>query len=130
MVAGGISRYEKTELIVVDKGKTVNEEYYRDRILPFYTTTDAGCSSGPHSKCYHDEDPVWLSNVWSVWPGDSHDLNSIEHLWAKLQDSVIRKPCPRNRDKLIKRVKKKWVSVTQDIYNLIESFPKSVENKE
>lgn len=81
MVAGGISRYGKTELIVVDKGKTVNGEYYRDRILPFYTATAKDSTRnnllvilmqdgapGPHSKCYHDEDPVWLSKVGSDWP--------------------------------------------------------------
>jgi len=37
MVAGGISRYVKTELYVVTMGETVNGKHNRENILPIYT---------------------------------------------------------------------------------------------
>ena len=39
MVAGGISRYSKTELHIVDNDKTVDGDYYRTKILPGYIET-------------------------------------------------------------------------------------------
>ena len=66
-------------------------------------------------------------SVWRDWPGNSPDLNPIEHLWARVQDSVLRQPRPRNREELIKRVRQEWNSITQnDIYKLIESFSRRI----
>ena len=39
MVAGGISRYSKTELHIFDNGKMVDGNYYRTKILPGYVET-------------------------------------------------------------------------------------------
>lgn len=36
MVAGGISLYGKSELVVVDENYTVNGKYYRYQISPIY----------------------------------------------------------------------------------------------
>lgn len=36
MLAGGISLYAKSELIIIDEHYTVNDEYYRNKIMPIY----------------------------------------------------------------------------------------------
>jgi len=65
--------------------------------------------------------------VWKDWPGNSPDLNPIEHLWARLQDSVFRSPRPKTREQLILRVQEEWAAVTQeDTANLVESFKSRV----
>jgi hypothetical protein len=48
-----------------------------------------------------------FAKVWVDWPGNSPDLNSgnfPEHIWARLQSSVLQKPRPRNREELVTRV--------------------------
>ena len=39
--------------------------------------------------------------VWTDWPGNSPDLNIVEHIWSILQDSVFKEPHLRNREQLI-----------------------------
>jgi transposase len=65
--------------------------------------------------------------VWTDWPGNSPDLNPIEHLWARVQNSVFREPRPRDRQQLIDRAKEEWKSITQDDTTaMVESFPRRV----
>lgn len=138
MVAGGISRYGKTELVVVDKGKTVDSQYYQENILPAYLTCLKDKSMFPvqkhavlmqdGAKCHTAKSTIDVINrdfpgVWTDWPGNSPDLNVIEHVWSKLQDSVFREPRPRDRETLIQRVKEEWSVITQEeCKNLVESF--------
>lgn len=71
-----------------------------------------------------------FSTIWSkgVWPGNSPDLNPIEHLWPILQDSVFKSPRPRNRDELITRVVETWNQIsTELVKKLVYSFPKRIE---
>lgn len=53
----------------------------------------------------HFGEEAWVKNIW---PGNSCDLNPIEHVWAILQDSVLVEPSPRNRAELIDRVNEAW----------------------
>jgi len=138
MVAGGISRYGKTDLYVVPNHETVNGEHYRTHILPSYTTTindsrvfpcsnlsvlmqdGATCHTARATLSQIGEEDV---KVWTDWPGNSPDLNPIEHIWARLQDSVLKYPRPKNREQLILRVREEWESVTQtELWQLCDSF--------
>ena len=68
-----------------------------------------------------------FNDVWTDWPGNSPDLNVIENLWARIQDSVFRQPRPRNREQLIARVKEEWASIDQQTtMTLVESFRKRI----
>ena len=119
MVAGGITRYGKTNLHVIPEGKTVDGDYYRTEILPSYIQAMTSGGLCPHpSKAVLMQDGVRAHtakatlellkkhnfNVWPDWPGNSPDFNVIEHVWARLQESCFKEPCTRNRQQLNDRV--------------------------
>ncbi|KAJ4425976.1 hypothetical protein ANN_27602 [Periplaneta americana] len=142
MVAGGISRYGKTQLVIVNEKKTVNGEYYCTHILPAYSKVLRDTTKFPKqhiaflmqdgarahtAKSTLDTIKNSGIKVWTDWPGNSPDLNPIEHLWSRLQESVFRTPRPRNRNELIARVLEEWESISQeDIFRLTDSFGRRV----
>ena len=68
-----------------------------------------------------------FQNYWSDWPGNSPDLNVIEHIWEIIQNSVFEEPRPTNREELITRAQKKWNSLDESyLKTLIESFPNRI----
>lgn len=69
-------------------------------------------------------------NTWGKhqWPGNSPDFNVIEHLWHRLQDSVLVEPRPTNRAQLIDRVTETWNLIpVSDLEKLVESMLKRIE---
>ena len=69
---------------------------------------------------------LWSKNFW---PGNSPDLNVIEHLWAVLQDSVFIDPRPTDRDPLIKRVTETWNRIDIGLLRkLVDSFPARIDD--
>ena len=150
MVAGGMSAYGLTQLHIVDPDATVTGEYYRTRILPLYSeaakrtasigdlTRDRMFSTSNMVVLMQDGAPAHTANAtlslistlfpraWSrgIWPGNSPDLNPIEHLWPILQDSVFIEPRPRNRDELVQRVQEAWINISRELLQrLISSIP-------
>ena len=135
MVTGGISRYGKTDLVIVDEKQTVTGEYHRNKILPIYASSACNKHQFPLLEkviLMQDGAPAYTARatldyiratfpmVWTDWPGNSPDLNPVEHIWARLQDSVLRPPRPRNWEQLIRRVKQEWEGVNQeDTRNLV-----------
>ncbi|KAJ4435324.1 hypothetical protein ANN_17934 [Periplaneta americana] len=142
MVAGGISRYGKTQLVIVNEKKNVNGEYYCTHILPAYSKVLRDSTKFPKqhiaflmqdgarahtAKSTLDTIKNSGIKVWTDWPGNSPGLNPIEHLWSRLQESVFRTPRPRNRNELIARVLEEWESISQeDIFRLTDSFGRRV----
>jgi transposase len=153
MVAGGICGNGLTQLHVVEAGSTVNGRYYREKILPVYFEAKTRVSDSeevdkralfeePDSVVFvQDGAPAHTANetltllnrnfssVWSkgLWPGNSPDLNPVEHLWSILQDSVFISPKPSNRDELVERINDAWRNIPfQHIRNLIYSFPRRI----
>jgi transposase len=147
MVAGGMSAAGLTELHVVDYRSTVNGEYYRSRIVPIYQQSSRALDSGglfarPHLvTLQQDGAPAHTADatmtllrqsfpfVWGkgVWPGNSPDLNPVEHLWAILQESVFEEPRPSGRQALIERVQTAWSKIPFPlIQSLVFSFPKRI----
>jgi transposase len=154
MIAGGMAANGLTELHICDQRTTVNGEYYRQRILPTYftaTTRDGDSDVIDQRRLFSDSHLVvfiqdgapahtaaltltelqgQFSSVWSksVWPGNSPDLNPIEHVWNELQQSVFCEPYPRNRDELVSRVQDAWSSLTIEYtWRLIHSFPNRIK---
>ena len=122
MIAGGICTNGKTQLIVLPEETTITAPVYREQILPFYTDEETLIRLFPNRKkitfmqdsaTSHTERTnmniinAKFDRVWSLkeWPGNSPDVNPIEHIWSKLQDSVFKEPRPFNRETLIKRVR-------------------------
>jgi hypothetical protein len=150
MVAGGLSANGLTKLHICEPNITITGQYYRESILPNYINVKSRGETSEniderklfsfpnHIVFMQDGAPAHTANmtisllnqnfvkVWSknVWPGNSPDLNPIEHLWNYLQHSVFLEPRPRNRDDLVSRLQTTWKSVTaQQTERLIYSFP-------
>jgi transposase len=150
MVAGGLSANGLSGLHICDAKTTVTGDYYRRRILPeyFLAATRTGNAEAidkrrlfptPATVIFmQDGAPAHTARltlnllgqhfrtVWSknIWPGNSSDLNPVEHLWAQLKESVFINPRPRNRDELIARVQMTWKSISiARTKNLVYSFP-------
>ncbi|KAJ4444934.1 hypothetical protein ANN_06733 [Periplaneta americana] len=69
------------------------------------------------------DDQKTCSGEWADWSGNSPDLNPVEHIWSRLQDSVFRAPTPRYRVELVTLMQGEWDSVNQeDTFKLNESL--------
>jgi DDE superfamily endonuclease len=147
MVAGGMTAYGLTELHVVDHRSTITGEYYRNRIIPIYARA---LHDEPEPRLFprpelatfqQDGAPAHTAAqsmdmlqrtfpvVWGkgVWPGNSPDLNPIEHVWAILRESIYKSPIPKSRQELVDRVQETWQGVDSDLVrSLVFSFPKRV----
>lgn len=146
MVAGGMCTEGLTELIIVDEKRMVNGEYYREKILPTYISATKDRKMFPKPKkvtfmqdgapCHSANATLKIlsqnfENIWAkgTWPGNSPDLNPIEHLWDTLQDSVFQEPRPKGRISLIARVQEKWKAMSELNYSsYIESFPDRINS--
>ena len=127
---------------IVDNGKTVDGDYYRTKILPGYIETLKSGRAFPYpdrsilmqdsAKAHTAEATMRLLHgqnvkVWTDWPGNSPDLNVVEHIWSILQDSVFKESRPRNREQLITRVKDEWNAMTTTLTkSLVDSFPERI----
>ena len=63
------------------------------------------------------------------WPGQSPDLNPIEHLWDELGRRVHRRmPPPKNEQELMNFLQTEWNLIPQEYYrNLIKSMNNRIE---
>lgn len=62
------------------------------------------------------------------WPGNSPDMNPIEHVWYEMKKKIAN--CkPQNRQQLIADVHKSWEEVLKSDYvkNLYETMPNRIE---
>lgn len=154
MVAGGMNAYGLTKLYVLPEKATINADFYIKEILPVYKEAcqrqNNGSTKIDEAKMFFSDEHILLQQDGApahtakkcqnfcmqnfpdflpkdLWPGNSPDLNPVEHIWAKLQESVMIEPRPRNREQLIDRVQVTWGQVTQDyLRSLAESIPKRV----
>ena len=64
-----------------------------------------------------------------VWPAQSSDLNTIEHLWVHLKMKLAEhETSPNGIHELWERIQVDWEEIlAKDCQNLIESMPKRVQ---
>ena len=67
--------------------------------------------------------------TWLPWPGQSPDLNPIEHLWDELERRIrLKQKNPRNVRELEELLQQCWLEISDEIYqNLVESMNRQVE---
>ena len=138
MIVGGLAARGLTELYICAPNTTITGDYYRRFILPVYISSLTRTSDAVDINeriLFQDSSRVVLMQdgapghtakqtlaiarskfgaVWSkgMWPGNSPDLNPIEHIWATIQESVFIEPRPKNREELICMVQSAWKSIT------------------
>ena len=63
------------------------------------------------------------------WPGQSPDLNPIEHLWDELGRCVRKRiPPPKNETELMAYLQEEWECISEDVWkNLINSMERRVK---
>jgi transposase len=152
MVWGGISVGGRTKLIFLKKGQRLSSDTYVSDILePAVADINARRSTktGSTKKLFRDtkkwvfqQDGApphrakntvrWLEeNVPSFlpptdWPGNSPDLNPIEHIWAALAVAVDNRS-PRNLEELKRTVKEEWSKLDQNfIKKCVLSMPQRI----
>ena len=144
MVAGGITSRGKTELYICEPKETINGNVYENKILPIYlkaidnrdlircrkkATLQQDSAPGHNTKSVIKKIEATFQHSWTkgVWPGNSPDLNVIEHVWSVLQNSVFIAPKPKTREQLITRVMEAWNSLDADyLSNLVHSFSERI----
>ena len=144
MVADGITSSGKTELYICEPKETIDGNVYENKILTIYlkainnrdlircrrkATLQQDFAPGHNTKSVIKKIETTFSHSWTkgVWPGNSPDLNVIEHVWSVLQNSFIITSKPKTRDQLIKRVQETWNSLDADyLSKLVHSFSKKI----
>jgi hypothetical protein len=137
MVWGGVSKFGKTPLIVIEK--TLDSSGYCE-VLKDYKNwlSKLGPISGSasllhdnarmhvsaHTNAYLQQEGI---QVVPNWPANSPDLNPIELVWAWMS-GVVKKMRPKTKAELVDVVNNVWDSLTQDmIDNFVNAVPKRME---
>jgi len=144
MVAGGFCARGLTKLHIVEPKKTVNADYYREKILPVYLEAMRERTLFPNPKkfilmqdgatCHTSKQNMAFIRasgigLWETrWPGNSPDLNPIENLWSILKESAYKEPKPKTREELITRFQKSWKNLSPGLLEKsAQSFKDRVE---
>ena len=92
-------------------GEIVEYEFQQDN-APVHTSK--------LTKTFFDDSNINLMK----WPGQSPDLNPIEHLWDELERRIRKqKPPPKNEAELFRLLQTEWEKIPENVYqNLILSM--------
>ena len=99
---GGITGTQKTNLVFLSKGTTMNKDIYLDvlkhQILLFMTENNIAIFMQDNAPCHTSKlTKGWLDqqkNLTMKWPAYSPDLNPIEHIWAWIKACLHKKKGP------------------------------------
>ena len=125
MVAGGMTGFGLTDLLIMEPKTRVNGEFYREHMInrlyapAFQKTTgpDRLFSNLDHAVFMQDGATSHTANLtqdlcsltfpafWDkdFWPGNSPDLNPIENIWSIMEGKVYCPPLATNKNMLIEK---------------------------
>ena len=100
-VCGGITGAQKTDLVFLSKGITINKNLYlnclKHQVLPFMTENNIAIFMQENAPCHTFKlTKGWLDQqkiLTSKWPPYSPDINPIEHIWAWIKAHLHKKKC-------------------------------------
>ena len=133
----GCFSYHGVGRLYMTRGK-VDAPYYC-KILKFCAKPSLQAIYGD-TECFfqHDNAPVHtaassrkaiddlgMNAIW--WPGQSPDLNPIEHLWAQMKRKLHGRRF-KNAQELFEGAKNEWCKVEkQNLEKLVESMPRRIQ---
>ena len=117
---GGITGAQKTDLVFLSKGITINKDLYLDvlkhQVLPFMTENNIAIFMQENAPCHTSKlTKGWLDQqkiLTMKWPPYSPDPNSIEHIWAWIKAHLHKKKCYiTNYSDLEREIRELWDEV-------------------
>ena len=111
----GVSQHRRTELVVI--AGNLNTVLYREDILLSHVVPFL--QAHPDMTLQHDRSVSVLP-----WPAKRPDLNSIEHVWDLLDQSVRARTIPhRNVWEIAGALVEEWGTISQqELANLVQSM--------
>ena len=131
---GGITGAQKTDLVFLSKGITINKDLYLDvlkhQVLPFMTENNIAIFMQENAPCHTSKlTKGWLDQqkiLTMKWPLYSPDLNPIEHIWAWIKAHLHKKKCYiTNYSDLEREIRELWSEVDGAMLErLFQSMPR------
>ena len=136
MVWGAIGYHAPGNLVILPRNETMNKERYKAllknnlnecfkkcriaRRNGILLQDGATCHTAKIVKQYLEQNGI---EYISPWPGNSPDLNPIEHVWAEMKRLLAARDTS-SIPKLIAEIKDVWLNLDRNfIKDLIDSFP-------
>ena len=135
-VWGGIAGTQKTNLVFLSKGTTMNKDLYLDvlkhQVLPFMTENNIAIFMQDNAPCHTSKlTKGWLDQqnfLTMKWPPYSPDLNPIEHIWAWIKALLHKKKGHiTNYSDLEREIRELWDEVDcAMLEKLFQSMPRRI----
>lgn len=136
MIWGAMSANGRAGLWFMPKDTTINGQVYlqilKDKLPPFMAIHQTTIFQHDGAPCHKTKAvSEWLDSqgyaVLGPWPGNSPDLNVIEHVWVTMKRKVASLN-PTSADDLLNKIKEVWVTeITQDsCKKLVHSMPNRI----
>ena len=141
MVWGSIGYHGLGHLVVLPRNQTMTAKRYRNIVLKPYLKQSLRKAGITRNKAIFQQDGAtfhtakligtYLDNIGiqyiKPWPGNSPDLNPIEHVWARMKQQLQHRDTS-TLEKLGNEIQDTWKNMDRTfIKNLIDSVPNRLQ---
>src|SRR5277367_832952 len=128
MMWGCFSWYGLNPLVKIDG--SINSERYINEILGYHLIPFLEEYEEDNGECFFQQDNAPIHTSYQTrsfleeneitllpWPGQSPDLNPIEHLWDELERNIrSRSEKPKNLNELESFLQESWLQISSEVY--------------